>query len=155
MTEPSAPNEDAQQQEHECVIARSAAECFAAFCDVELTPQWVPDVRTARVRHYDDDGRPRVVDFMAGPARGGYVYAHRYQYEAGACTVSWATEGSSGIRRMSGRVVFQATDTGTCRMRYENRIEVPGGLPQWARAAQLDRPVAEICAAFRRWVESR
>ena len=67
--------------------------------------------------------------------------------------------GRQRLAQMAGKVggflldQFLASAPDACRLVYENRIEVDAALPDWAREAQLDRPVRELCEAFRDWVE--
>lgn len=153
MDGPGASPKVQQTESHDLEILRSAPRCFELFCAVERTPEWLPESRRARVRHFDALGRPLVADYMAGPARGGYVYAMHYAYDAEAFAVSWESEDPTGMRRVRGSARFLGIGPESCRLLYETEVEVSEHLPAWAREAQLDRPAVEICEKFKAWVE--
>ncbi|MDY0003549.1 MAG: SRPBCC family protein [Polyangia bacterium] len=153
MSTNEPPSEDLQADSHGVQISRSAERCFELFCTVERTPEWLPGCRRARVRHYDGGGLPLVADYMAGAARGGYLYAMHYEHDPAALAVSWESEDPTGTRKVKGSARFLATGPGSCRLLYETRVELSDRLPAWARAAQLDHPAAEICEKFKAWVE--
>lgn len=151
MTAPS--DKVLQSDSHDIAISGTAARCFELFAAVERTPEWLPGCRRARVRRFDPSGRPLVADYMAGPARGGYVYAMHYQYDAEALAMSWESEDPAGMRQVRGSARFLATGPASCRLLYETQVEVSDRLPSWAREAQFDLPAAEICEKFKGWVE--
>jgi ribosome-associated toxin RatA of RatAB toxin-antitoxin module len=144
---------DRQKDSHDLAISRSAERCFDLFCVVERTPEWLPDCRRARVRHFDASGRPLVADYMAGAARGGYLYAMHYEYDLEALAVTWESEDPTGTRKVRGSARFLAMGPGVCRLLYETSVEVSDRMPPWAREAQFDHPAAEICEQFKRWAE--
>ena len=81
------------------------------------------------------------------------MYPMHYSHNPEDFTVVWESEGPAGTRHVSGTARFVPTGASACQLLYETCIALPAALPDWARAAQLDRPVAELCEAFRRWAE--
>lgn len=142
-----------QRQAHRQTIQRSAAQCYALFCDFERTPEWLVELRSARVRSYDAAGRPAVVDYMAAQVRGGYVYPMHYEYDAEGLAVSWKGVVKGGVRHIEGAVRFTPQGADACEMIYETAIGLSAELPAWFRSSQQDRPVEQMCQAFKRWAE--
>ncbi len=148
------PDNDWHRGTYDLVIARPADRCFAMFTDFERTPEWLVELRSARARIFDDDGRAVVVDYMAAPVRGGYTYPMNYVYDPAGLALAWHGEVSGGARSIEGLVRFDPLDTERCQMFYETAIRLSGTMPGWFRHAQQDRPAEQLCRAFKRWVES-
>ena len=140
---------------HVITIAQPAARCFSLFCAVERTPEWLVELRSARVRKYDAEGRPLVADYMAAPVRGGYLYAMHYLYPPDDLAVSWRSSMKGEARLVEGAVQFIPRDPTHCEMRYETTISLSPDLPGWFRSAQQDRPAQQLCEPFKRWVEGQ
>ena len=153
MTDPDAPSPNRQADAHCERILRDAEICFRLFSDVRRLPEWLPGVRAAHVRHLDDEGRPLEVEFLSSAERGGYVYSVRYRYVPADLTVTWESGAPAALRQVTGAATFMPTAPGECDLLYETSIEVAAALPSWALAPQQDRPAAQLCRAFRIWVE--
>lgn len=153
-SDPTSPNSDWRREFCDLIVARPAEQCFALFSNFERTPQWLVELRSARVRRFDETGRAAVVDYMAAPVRGGYTYPMHYVYDDGGLGVSWHGEVQGGARSIEGAVLFVPVDAARCEMRYETSVRLSEDLPAWFRSAQQDRPAEQLCQAFKRWAET-
>lgn len=134
-------------------IERPAERCFRYFCAVERIPEWLPEVRSARVRHFDDEGRPAVVDYLASGSRAGIVYSVAYTYDPDGLAVAWQSAPTGpDLLRVEGLARFLPQGR-ACEMHYENRVGKGEALPAWAASMYRDRPLQELLAAFKAWVE--
>lgn len=136
-------------------IDRSAADCFAGFAAVERTTDWLPDVRSARSRDFDEAGRPSLVDFMASAQRGGLIYTLSYAYAPQDYTVSWRSADDRAVRFLQGRVSFAPQTATSCQMHYETKIALAETLPAWVGERYRERSAAALCQAFKAWMEQK
>ena len=152
-SDPSSVHCDWHRESCDLIVARPAEQCFALFSDFERTPQWLVELRSARVRRFDEAGRPAIVDYMAAPVRGGYTYPMHYDYDEDGLGVSWHGEVQGGARSLEGVVRFVALDAARSEMRYETAVRLSADMPAWFRSSQQDRPAEQLCLAFKRWAE--
>jgi uncharacterized membrane protein len=150
--DPNAHN-DWRRESCDLIIARPAAHCFALFTAFERTPQWLVELRSARTRKFDAEGRAVVVDYMAAPVRGGYTYPMCYVYDPDGRGLRWQGEVHGGARSIEGAVRFEPLDAARCEMRYTTAIRLAADMPAWFRSAQQDRPAEQLCRAFKSWAE--
>lgn len=153
MSSPDLPLGDWHRESYSTIIARPAADCMTLFTTFERTPEWLVELRSARIRSFDDRGRVAVVDYMAAPVRGGYTYPMNYVYDADELGLTWHGEVTGGARSVEGSVRFVAQGQARCDMQYETAIRLSADMPAWFRSAQQDRPAEQLCRAFKRWVE--
>ena len=120
------------------LIHRSAARCFAAFCDPRLLTVWVPGLRKTRAVLADDAGRPREVLFEFGDR---LVYSLVYTYDPVRRRVDWRP----GVGRRDAVAGFAQFDEAgdDCEMSYQL-------LPSGEREVEA-RPLLD---AFVRWIEA-
>jgi uncharacterized membrane protein len=143
------------QKRYEITIDRPADACFDLFCEVEKLPEWLPEVRSARVRDFDDEGRAEAVDFMASLERGGLVYTLTYSYAPSELEVSWESVDRAGPRSLQGSARFVPTSESACRMVYEIRVDLAADLQPWVTDRYRERPGQDLCLAFKQWAESQ
>lgn len=149
---PVPPN--VQHRFAETEVNRNARACYELFASVQRTPEWLPEVRSARVRHFDHAERPAEVDFMASADRGGLVYALRYRYDPDQLVISWESrKESASVRRLEGTVRFDSTGPERCLMVYEVFVQIDAKLPEWAHRPYHERSAEQLCSAFKEWAK--
>jgi len=98
-------------------ILRSARACYELFADVERLPEWLPIIRSARVRQRDEHERAIEVAYMATLDRATVGYRLRYLYSERDLSMSWCTVPESNFH-ISGAVQFRPLGDKACLMRY-------------------------------------
>ena len=123
-------------------IARSAARCFAAFCDARRLPVWVPGLRRARVIISGEDGLPREVLFEFGDK---LTYSLLYSYDEARRRVEWRP-GVGRLDAVAGFAEFSDREAG-CEMSYTLA-------PTGDRPSERHNDAETIAGAFVRWMQS-
>ncbi len=113
------------------ILPRSADACYALFCDVERTPEWVPVLASAVITERDRGGRPRRVAFQARLERASVGYTCTYRYRHAERQVAWATPARAALV-VRGLAQFQPVADAACLMTYSLDLRVRRGLPPLA-----------------------
>lgn len=110
-------------------LPRPAAACYALFCDVERTPEWLSVIRSAVVTESDGRGRARRVAYQVGLKRASIGYSCVYGYHESERRVSWSTSERSSIL-VRGFAQFQSLADRSCLMSYGLEVDLGSlGLP--------------------------
>lgn len=81
--------------------------CYSAVLDVERYPEWVRDIKEARILLWDDEGRAGDVQFRAAAIGRSTSYTLRYSYGSNPLRVSWNLIEGDIVSRMVGRYEFE------------------------------------------------
>jgi uncharacterized membrane protein len=115
--------------------------CVGVVLDFEAYPQWAKDVKMAKVRALDDQGRATEVEFRASALGRSTHYTLKYDYSEAPQRVSWRLVEGDIMRSLHGAYSFLAVDGGT-QVFYELDIELviplPGFVKRRAEARILD-----------------
>ena len=115
--------------------------CVAVVLDFENYPEWAKDVKLAKVRERDDQGRATQVEFRASALGRSTHYTLKYNYSEAPNRVSWELVEGDIMRSLNGAYSFLEVDGGT-QVFYELDIELviplPGFVKRRAEARILD-----------------
>lgn len=115
--------------------------CVAVVLDFEKYPEWAKDVKLAKVRERDDQGRATQVEFRASALGRSTHYTLKYNYSEAPNRVSWELVEGDIMRSLNGAYSFLEVDGGT-QVFYELDIELviplPGFVKRRAEARILD-----------------
>lgn len=124
-----------------------AGTAFEAFADVAQTPRWLSIVQSARVVHFDDDGRPTMVAFLARLERGTIGYSLTYRWDPHDLAVSWSTPDGATIH-ISGDAHWTPLSSRACLMHYRLTLELPFDT-DWAGVGYGGNAAATVASEFR------
>jgi uncharacterized membrane protein len=115
--------------------------CVSVVLDFEAYPEWAKDVKLAKVRERDDQGRATEVEFRASALGRSTHYTLKYDYSEAPNRVSWHLVDGDIMRSLQGAYSFLEVDGGT-QVFYELDIELviplPGFVKRRAEARILD-----------------
>jgi hypothetical protein len=129
-------------------LPRSADACYALFCAVERTPEWLSVVHSAVIVEREADGRARKVAFLASLRRASIGYSCSYRYHAVERRVSWATSSRSSIV-VRGMAQFHELSERSCLVTYCLDLRVGRGLPPFADSTFAAHASSAALADFR------
>jgi ribosome-associated toxin RatA of RatAB toxin-antitoxin module len=132
------------------VVSAPPDRCIDTVCDVEVYPQWVPDVKDVRVLERDEKGRASVVAFRAAAFGRSTSYVLAYDYSDLPRKVSWSQRDGDITRALDGSYEFIPTDDGGTEVVYELtidlRVPVPGFVRRRAESQILHAALRDLKA---------
>jgi uncharacterized membrane protein len=129
-------------------LPRPAWACYALFCAVERTPEWLSVVTTAIVVEREPDGSARKVAFLASLRRASIGYSCTYRYHDDERRISWSTSKRSSIV-VRGMAQFHELSERSCLVTYALDVRVAGGLPPFADSGFAAHASSATLADFR------
>lgn len=115
--------------------------CVAVVLEFEKYPEWAKDVKVAKIRERDDQGRATQVEFRASALGRSTHYTLKYDYSEAPNRVSWELVEGDIMRSLNGAYSFLEVEGGT-QVFYELDIELviplPGFVKRRAEARILD-----------------
>jgi uncharacterized membrane protein len=105
-----------------------ANRCFDVAVDFESYPEWVRDVKEAKILETDDDGRGKLVEFRAAALGKSIRYVLEYDYAASPEAFSWRFVEGDMLRRLDGTYRFEP-DGDSTRVHYDLAVELAVPLP--------------------------
>jgi uncharacterized membrane protein len=105
-----------------------AGRCFDVAVDFESYPEWVRDVKEAKILETDDDGRGTRVEFRAAALGKSIRYILEYDYAASPEAFSWRFVEGDMLRRLDGTYRFEP-DGDSTRVHYDLAVELAVPLP--------------------------
>ena len=115
--------------------------CVAVVLEFEKYPEWAKDVKVAKIRERDDQGRATQVEFRASALGRSTHYTLKYDYSEAPNRVSWELVEGDIMRSLNGAYSFLEVEGGT-QVSYELAIELviplPGFVKRRAEARILD-----------------
>lgn len=110
-------------------VEAGAERCWAVATDFESYPEWVRDIREARVVARDADGRGTRVEFRAAALGKSIRYVLAYDYSEAPTGFSWRLDtGDELLRRLDGSYRFEPQGAGT-RVHYDLAVDLTAPLP--------------------------
>ena len=102
-------------------VEASADRCFDVAVDFESYPEWLRDVKEAKILEVDDEGRGLRVEFRAAALGKSIRYVLEYDYSAAPDEFSWHFAEGDMLRRLDGTYRFEpespTVDPGALRPR--------------------------------------
>lgn len=110
-------------------IEASAERCWTVATDFTAYPEWVRDIREARVVETDAEGRGVRVEFRAAALGKSIRYVLAYDFTEAPDGFSWRLDsGDELLRRLDGSYRFEAQGAGA-RVHYELAVDLAAPLP--------------------------
>ncbi len=110
-------------------VEAPAARCFDVAVDFESYPEWLRDVKEAKVLEYDDEGRGLRVEYRAAALGKSIRYVLAYDYSAAPGAFSWRWVEGDLLRRLDGTYRFEAEGPSSTRVHYDLAVELAMPLP--------------------------
>ena len=103
--------------------------CWDVAVDFESYPEWVRDVKEARILERDAEGRGHRVEYRAAALGKSVRYVLEYDYTEAPHAFSWKFVEGDMLRRLDGRYRFESDGEGSTRVHYELAVDVAVPLP--------------------------
>lgn len=113
-------------------IDASPSHVWDVVLDIERYPEWVRDVKEAKVIERDAEGRPTQVEFRASALGRSTHYTLAYDYSRAPEVLAWEMVKGDIQRSITGSYHFAPTDGGT-DVRYDLTIELVVPLPGFVK----------------------
>jgi ribosome-associated toxin RatA of RatAB toxin-antitoxin module len=104
------------------------ARAWDVAVDFESYPEWVRDVKEARILERDGEGRGRRVEFRAAALGKSIRYVLEYDYSDAPTSFSWKFVEGDFVRRLDGTYRFEPDGDGT-RVQYDLAVDLAVPLP--------------------------
>jgi len=110
-------------------VDASADRCFDVAVDFESYPEWLRDVKEAKILEVDDEGRGLRVEFRAAALGKSIRYVLEYDYSAAPDAFSWQFAEGDMLRRLDGTYRFEPESPMVTRVYYDLAVELAMPLP--------------------------
>ena len=109
-------------------IDAPADRCFDVAVDYESYPEWLRDVKEAKILESDDEGRGLRVEYRAAALGKSIRYVLAYDYAGAPHEFSWQFVEGDMLRRLDGTYRFEP-DGDSTRVHYDLAVELAVPLP--------------------------
>ena len=106
-----------------------ANRCFDVAVDFESYPEWVRDVKEAKILETDDEGRGTKVEYRAAALGKSIRYVLEYDYTGAPGKFSWQFVEGDMLRRLDGSYTFESEAPFLTRVQYDLSVELALPLP--------------------------
>ena len=106
-----------------------ADRCFDVAVDFESYPEWLRDVKEAKILEVDEEGRGKRVEFRAAALGKSIRYVLEYDYSAAPEQFSWRFAEGDMLRKLDGTYRFESDGPGSTRVHYDLAVELAVPLP--------------------------
>lgn len=110
-------------------IEAPADRCFDVAVDYESYPEWLRDVKEAKILESDSEGRGLRVEYRAAALGKSIRYVLAYDYSGAPGEFSWHFEEGDMLRRLDGSYRFEAESPTQTRVHYDLEVELAMPLP--------------------------
>jgi ribosome-associated toxin RatA of RatAB toxin-antitoxin module len=110
-------------------VEAAADRCFDVAVDFESYPEWLRDVKEAKILEVDDEGRGVRVEFRAAALGKSIRYVLEYDYTAAPSEFSWHFAEGDMLRRLDGTYRFEPESPTVTRVHYDLAVELAMPLP--------------------------
>jgi ribosome-associated toxin RatA of RatAB toxin-antitoxin module len=109
-------------------VEAAADRCYDVAVDFESYPEWVRDVKEAKILETDDEGRGKRVEFRAAALGKSIRYVLEYDFSDAPHSFSWKFVDGDMLRRLDGTYRFEP-DGNSTRVHYDLAVELAVPLP--------------------------
>jgi len=109
-------------------VEAAADRCYDVAIDFESYPEWVRDVKEAKILETDEEGRGKRVEFRAAALGKSIRYVLEYDYSDAPHSFSWKFVDGDMLRRLDGTYRFEP-DGDSTRVHYDLAVELAVPLP--------------------------
>ncbi len=106
-----------------------ADRCFDVAVDFESYPEWLRDVKEAKILEVDAEGRGLRVEFRAAALGKSIRYVLEYDYAEAPGAFSWHFVEGDMLRRLDGTYRFEPDGPASTRVHYDLAVELAMPLP--------------------------
>ena len=110
-------------------VEAPAIRCFDVAVDFESYPEWLRDVKEAKILDTDGEGRGVRVEFRAAALGKSIRYVLEYDYAAAPDAFSWRFVEGDMLRRLDGTYRFEPEGPSSTRVLYDLAVELAMPLP--------------------------
>jgi len=110
-------------------VEAPADRCFDVAVDFESYPEWLRDVKEAKILEVDDEGRGLRVEFRAAALGKSIRYVLEYDYADAPDAFSWHFVEGDMLRRLDGTYRFEPESPASTRVLYDLAVELAMPLP--------------------------
>jgi ribosome-associated toxin RatA of RatAB toxin-antitoxin module len=110
-------------------VEAAADRCFDVAIDFESYPEWVRDVKEARIIERDAEGRGSRVEYRAAALGKSVRYVLAYDYSNAPASFSWELVEGDMLRRLDGSYRFEPEGDVSTRVHYELSVDLAVPLP--------------------------
>jgi ribosome-associated toxin RatA of RatAB toxin-antitoxin module len=110
-------------------IEAPADRCFDVAIDYESYPEWLRDVKEAKILESDDEGRGLRVEYRAAALGKSIRYVLAYDYTGAPGQFSWQFVEGDMLRRLDGSYTFESEGPFLTRVQYDLSVELALPLP--------------------------
>ena len=110
-------------------VEASADRCFDVAVDFESYPEWLRDVKEAKILDVDGEGRGLRVEFRAAALGKSIRYVLEYDYSAAPEAFSWHWVEGDLLKRLDGTYRFEPEGPALTRVHYDLAVELAMPLP--------------------------
>jgi len=110
-------------------VEASADRCYDVAIDFESYPEWLRDVKEAKILEVDDEGRGLRVEFRAAALGKSIRYVLEYDYTSAPNAFSWRFAEGDMLRRLDGTYRFEPEGPAATRVFYDLAVELAMPLP--------------------------
>jgi uncharacterized membrane protein len=103
--------------------------CWDVAVDFEEYPEWVRDVKEARILERDEQGRGKRVEFRAAALGKSVRYILEYDYSEAPAAFSWKFVEGDMLRRLDGTYRFEPDGATATRVQYDLAVDLAVPLP--------------------------
>jgi len=109
-------------------VEAPADRCYDVAIDFESYPEWVRDVKEAKILETDEEGRGKRVEFRAAALGKSIRYMLEYDFSDAPHSFSWKFVDGDMLRRLDGTYRFEP-DGNSTRVYYDLAVELAVPLP--------------------------
>ena len=109
-------------------VEAPADRCYDVAVDFESYPEWVRDVKEAKILETDEEGRGKRVEFRAAALGKSIRYVLEYDFSDAPHSFSWKFVDGDMLRRLDGTYRFEP-DGDSTRVHYDLAVELAVPLP--------------------------
>jgi uncharacterized membrane protein len=131
-----------------------ADRCFDVAIDFESYPEWVRDVKSARIVSTDDEGRGTRVEYRAAALGKSIRYVLEYDYSDAPESFSWRFVEGDMLRRLDGSYRFEAEADASTRVHYELAVDLAVPLPGLVKRRAAGLIMGNALKELKRQVEA-
>ena len=106
-----------------------AARCYDVAVDFESYPEWVRDVKEAKILERDAEGRGKRVEYRAAALGKSIRYVLEYDFSDAPASFSWKFVEGDMLRRLDGTYRFEPESDTSTRVHYDLAVELAVPLP--------------------------
>jgi uncharacterized membrane protein len=135
-------------------VEAPAARCWDVAVDFESYPEWVRDVKEARIVERDDEGRGKRVEFRAAALGKSVRYILEYDFSEAPNAFSWKFVEGDMLRRLDGTYRFEPEGDASTRVHYDLAVDLAVPLPGLVKRRAAGLIMGSALKELKRQVEA-